>query len=162
MAEFRLERRLDEGEGGGTFGRLYDEEGTELCRIVERPWLDNQRKISCIPTGKYQLGFYQAGSKFYPKYRTKFANIGNDRGMIIINDVPGRSHILIHRGNFPTNSWGCLLTNLSVGRGDNGKLRGFASTQSYRRVYEIIADAVEESIHDNGESKVYLEVVNAF
>ena len=155
MTTFRLERRLDEGEGGGTFGRLYDEAGTELCRIVERPYLDNQKKISCFPVGKYKLGFYPAGKKFYPKYKEKFADVGNERGMIIINDVPGRTHLLIHRGNVPTNSWGCLLTNLSVGRGECGKLRGFASTKAYRKVYPIIANAVEDG-------DTYLEVVNAF
>ena len=82
----------------GLLARLYDGAETELCRIVERPWKDNQKKISCIPVGKYKLNFYPAGKKFYPKYKKLFAAEGNDRGMIIIEGVPGRTHILIHRG----------------------------------------------------------------
>ena len=150
---FTLERRLD--TGAGTFGRLFNESGDELIRIVERPWKENANKISCIPTGKYQLGFYPAGKKFYPRYRKMFAKQGNERGMIIIEDVPCRTHILIHKGNYPHNSWGCLLTNLSVGRNDNGELQGYRSADAYRKIYPIIADAIDEGY-------TYLEVVNKF
>ena len=152
MINLRLERRLDDGKG--TFGRLYTENDKEICRIVERPWLDNQKKISCIPTGRYKLGFYPAGKKFYPRYKKMFADVGNERGMIQILDVPGRTHILIHRGNYPTNSWGCLLTNTSVGRNDKGELQGYKSTDAYRAMYRLVATCMDED--------TYLEVVNKF
>ena len=150
---YLLIRKLD--DGAGTFGRLYNPQGDELCRIVERPWKNNERRISCIPTGKYKLGFYPAGKKFYPRYKKIFADVGNDRGMIIINDIPGRDHVLWHRGNYPENSWACLLLNMSVGRNDKGELQGYRSTDAYRKVYPIVADAIEKG-------DCYLEIVNKF
>ena len=84
---YLLLRKLDDGTG--TFGRLYNPQGDEICRIVERPWKDNIRRESCIPVGKYKMGFYPYGKKFYPRYKVQFKSIGNERGMIIINDIPG-------------------------------------------------------------------------
>ena len=153
MTTYKLLRKLDDTHG--TFGRLYDGAETELCRIVERPWKENQKKISCIPVGKYKLNFYPYGKKFYPKYKKLFAKQGNERGMIILEDVPGRTHILIHRGNYPTDSWGCLLVNKSVGRNDNGELQGYTSTAAYKEIYPVLAHSIEI-----GET--YLEIVNGW
>ena len=153
MTTFTLERRLDDGVG--TWGRLFNEAGTELCRIVERPWKNNERKVSCIPVGRYPLGFYPYGKKFYPRYRKIFADVGNEKGMIIINNIQGRDHVLIHKGNYPHNSWACLLTNMSVGRNDKGNLQGYQSAKAYRKIYPILREAIE-----SGDT--FLEVVNKF
>ena len=116
-----------------------------------------KRKSSCIPTGKYKLGFYPAGKKFYPNYKVKYADLGNERGMIQVLDVPGRTHILVHLGNWPKNSWGCLLTNTSVGRNEKtGLLQGYGSDDAYRKVYPIIATCMDD------EEGCYLEIVNKF
>ena len=65
--------------------------------------------------------------------------------MIQVMNVPGRTHILIHRGNYPRCSWGCLLTNLSVGRDTkSGKLMGYRSTDAYKKIYPIIADEMDK------------------
>ena len=151
---FKLERRLDDGYG--TFGRLFNPAGEEIGRIVEKPWRNNIKKDSCIPEGIYPLEYYPAGKRFYPKYRKIFAKQGNEKGMIQVMNVPGRTHILIHRGNYPRNSWGCLLTNLSVGRDKkSGKLMGYDSTVAYKRIYPLIAAEM-----DKGE--VRLQIVNRF
>ena len=72
------------------------------CHTLERPWLHNRRNESCIPEGVYQLrmrvspvvqritrGRYQEGWE--------------------ITDVPERTHIMVHPGNWVRNSDGCLL-----------------------------------------------------
>lgn len=81
----------------GTFGVLLDGD-MPLVLTLEDPWNNNQRNISCIPTGSY---------KATPHNGTKYKNTW------ILNDVPNRSAILIHVGNSILDTEGCIL----VGRG---------------------------------------------
>jgi hypothetical protein len=61
---------------------------------LELPWLNNQRRISCVPTGKYKCKKHRS-----PKFgRTLW-----------LQDVPNRSEILIHSGNYHTQTLGCIL-----------------------------------------------------
>lgn len=71
----------------GTFGKLRAEhEGRVFqCETLELPWRSNKRLLSCIPTGSYQADWSHSG-RFGKVYR--------------LRDVPGRSGILIHAGNF--------------------------------------------------------------
>lgn len=91
----------------GTFGRLHAEyiDGIFECETLELPWRDNRRSLSCIPTGTYQCDWSHSG-KFGKCYR--------------LRDVPGRSGILIHAGNYAgdrtlglkTNVEGCILLGM--------------------------------------------------
>lgn len=73
--------------------RMYFPEGTQgilewngnlVCSTIELPWLDNQRRISCIPEGEYILQ-----KRFSPKFQWH----------LHLQDVPGRYLILIHPAN---------------------------------------------------------------
>ena len=67
---------------------VYDEEtGEEVfkCRTLELAWLDNASNVSCIPEG-----YYDVVPRTSPKY-------GNH---LHISEVPNRSLILIHYGNY--------------------------------------------------------------
>lgn len=67
---------------------VYDEDsGKEVfkCRTLELPDLDNQRNISCIPEG-----FYDVVPRTSPKYSNH----------LHITNVEGRSLVLIHWGNY--------------------------------------------------------------
>lgn len=67
---------------------VYDEEtGNEVfkCRTLELLWKDNQRNVSCIPEG-----FYDVVARQSPKY-------GNH---LHVTEVPNRSLILLHFGNY--------------------------------------------------------------
>lgn len=68
----------------GTFGVIFFEDGFGL-HTLELPWEDNQRNISCIPCGIYTCEM--AGS---PRWGSVYH----------IRDVPERSHILFHPGNW--------------------------------------------------------------
>lgn len=61
---------------------------------LELPWRDNQNNISCIPDGVYELR-----KRYSKKYGHHFQ----------VMDVVGRSYILIHHGNYYTQTEGCLL-----------------------------------------------------
>jgi hypothetical protein len=64
------------------------------CNTLELPYVDNKRNISCIPTGEYWVRKRKS-----PKFGLCF----------IVEDVPNRKYILIHKGNFHTDIRGCIL-----------------------------------------------------
>ena len=67
----------------GTNGDLHID-GKMQCHTIELPWLNNQRGISCIPEGVYEL------QKNYS------AHLGNTLHVINVKD---RSEILVHAAN---------------------------------------------------------------
>lgn len=78
----------------GTFGvMLFD--GKPFAVTGERPWLDNKESVSCIPVGMYLCKRYESA-----KYPDTFE----------IMNVPKRTYVLFHKGNFPLkDSEGCIL-----------------------------------------------------
>jgi len=76
----------------GVFGTL-SVDGFE-CYTVERPWLDNKPRESCIPEGVYRLEFGMYNRGGYPAYE--------------IMNVPDRSLIKMHRGNNMSDVVGCV------------------------------------------------------
>lgn len=76
----------------GVFGELYVD-GQRLY-TVERPWLGNQRSVSCIP-----LGFYDCQPRRYHR--------GGYDAVEVCN-VPDRTHILFHRANTASDLAGCI------------------------------------------------------
>lgn len=61
---------------------------------LELPWRNNQRRISCIPTG-----IYKAKKHVSPRFGQS----------LWLQDVPNRSEILVHKGNYYTDILGCIL-----------------------------------------------------
>jgi hypothetical protein len=72
---------------------LLDED-LPFCVTLEREWLDNRRNISCIPEGTYICK-----RVISPKFGETFEVV----------DVPGRSHILFHKGNIKDDTHGCII-----------------------------------------------------
>jgi len=83
----------------GVFGNLSI--GEFNCYTVERPWLDNQPNVSCIPIGMYpvELGMYNKGG--YSAYE--------------IMGVKDRSLIKIHIANTMKDVVGCIGVGSSLG-----------------------------------------------
>lgn len=80
----------------GTFGIMIEEEVPRVpfCLSLELPWLNNEPSKSCIPKGEYLC------KKI----------ISPSRGEVYeVQNVPNRTHILIHKGNWTTDSLGCIL-----------------------------------------------------
>lgn len=99
--------------------RTYYEEGTNsalfyngqfLGFAIELPWLNNQRNVSCIPEGDYELK---------ARYSSKF---GHHLHIVGVNN---RSLILLHPANNAKRELrGCIapVTQLSgIGKGTNSK-----------------------------------------
>lgn len=70
-----------------------------LCHTLELPYIKNQKNISCIPCGIYPIKKIR-----HPKYEE----------CISILNVPNRSGILIHPGNYTRDTRGCILLGLDV------------------------------------------------
>ena len=83
----------------GTFG-LLQVDGFE-CWVVEKPWLDNRRGLSCIPCGTYPLhkDMHYGGDGV--------GGAARDYECYVVR-VPGRTHIPLHIGNFASHVQGCL------------------------------------------------------
>lgn len=88
-----------EDTGKETFGVLLIDGALE-CLTLERPYLDNRKNISCIPTGNYLCGRVDS-----PKFKNTFE----------VRDVPERSHILFHTGNTYDESLGCIILGSMAG-----------------------------------------------
>lgn len=78
-----------------TIGRLHIpfEDTQKTFATIERPWLDNKPNVSCIPEGVYNCEPF-SGNRF--------------KGVWILNDVPDRTYILIHAGNYAKDVQGCI------------------------------------------------------
>lgn len=87
-----------------TLGKLTvkDENEKEIfsCDTLELPWKENKNRISCIPEGSYKAIFRDFGN-----YANRSFHIQTLKG----EEVPGRTSILIHSGNFFTDTKGCIL-----------------------------------------------------
>lgn len=68
---------------------------------VERPWLNNLPGVSCIPPGEYEC-------------RPQRFNAGGYDAVEVCN-VPGRTHILFHRGNTMFDVKGCIAIGSRLG-----------------------------------------------
>ena len=95
-------RRSDQG----TEGLLVA--GDFNCRTLELPWRENQRQISCIPPGEYDVEI----------------RLSNKYGRVYwVRHVPNRTYILIHSGNyagdksqgFKSHVMGCILLGKKSG-----------------------------------------------
>ena len=77
----------------GTFGVLLNN-FTPIAITLEQPWKNNERNISCIPTGQY-LCKRIVSFKFGDTYE--------------VQAVDNRSNILFHKGNIVDDTSGCIL-----------------------------------------------------
>lgn len=72
-----------------------------MLYTVERPWLNNKRGESCIPDGTYKLALRESpvvNRTSWGKYKEGWE----------IQNVPDRTYIMIHPGNWPYNFQGCI------------------------------------------------------
>ena len=76
------------------------EYGIELKLFtLELPWKNNKQSVSCIPSGFYQC---------------KKINSPSLGECIEIENVTGRTHIRIHKGNYTFQIQGCILVGDSI------------------------------------------------
>jgi hypothetical protein len=64
----------------GTNGKI-ESEGKLICRTIELPWINNEKRISCIPEGKYFIK-----KRYSAKFKWHLEIVGvNNRTLILFN-----------------------------------------------------------------------------
>lgn len=116
-----------------TTGRLVALDGDKkLVEVVtiELPDNGNMKNVSCIPEGTYECERIISPSK---------------GECFHVNDVPGRSHILIHVGNYAAgkkvDTEGCILPGLYFyDINDDGFTDVVASTSAMKKLLKALPD----------------------
>lgn len=101
------------------------------CKSLELPWRDNQKYISRIP------------SNHYPVVKHTSPKFGRS---LWIQDVPDRSEILIHVGNFYEDILGCILVGEEFYDIDNN---GLLDVTNSRKTVDKILNIVTEPLYIN-------------
>lgn len=102
------------------------------CKTLERPWLDNAKNESCIPAGKYTV--VKRSSEKYPQH-------------FHILNVPARGFILIHNGNYTSQSKGCILVGSDhADINKDGMTDVINSKETLKTLYGMLPDKFELEI----------------
>ena len=88
-------------DGNATLGRL-ELPGGETFYTLERPWKGNRTNVSCIPEGVYDVDMRASGVV------SRTSGGEYNRGWEV-TDVPERTYIMFHPGNYAHNTEGCIL-----------------------------------------------------
>ncbi len=110
-----------------TQGVLIDDDGV-FATTIERPWLNNQNNISCVPAGIYECVRYHS-----PKH---------DMDVFMLTNVPGREVIEIHIANIPADLLGCI--GIGSGFGTIGNQRGVIGSAVAFHSFMMRMDGVDK------------------
>lgn len=142
MKLFRLKRTAELELA--TAGMLMAENSEILCRTLEPAKVarDGHHRI---PPGEYDLKIVSGltASRFNMPYHDIF---GKDfEGVIEIANVPGRSHILFHMGNWFDQTMGCVICGRNVVMTESRKsfeIPGGESRPGYWMAYRPMIEAI--------------------
>ncbi|MGA7236316.1 MAG: DUF5675 family protein [Bryobacteraceae bacterium] len=98
LPQYSLVRRPSTPDG--TLGIWFNRDGTELCKTIELPWLDNHPETSCIPAMVVRFERFIS-----PKHGQVW----------VATDVPDRSEIEVHNANLAKQLLGCIGVGNSFG-----------------------------------------------
>lgn len=134
-----LLERMGLGERS-TLGRLYDITAgrVPLCWTLE----DTRRHVkvpgeTCIPDGTYLVTLRTEGG-FHGRYLAAYPRA--HQGMLWVRDIPGYEWVLIHRGNTPADTEGCILVGSEPAM-NMGEFTVLRSAPAYEGLYARVVDA---------------------
>ena len=139
MHTFTLARRA--GDGASTRSDWLGEDGQVLCPCLER---GRNSEHPRIPPGRYPLVLRHAGG-LDARYRARFGIF--HKGIVEIEDVPGRAFIEFHIANTIEELLGCIApatAMIAPDRSGDGHWQAFASEAAYRRVYPVLVRAISD------------------
>ncbi len=120
-----------------TLGEMFFYKGLDKifeCKILELPDRDNKKRISRINSGTYHVVRRQS-----PKYGHHFH----------VLDVEGRTLILIHLGNYYTDTKGCLLAGSSFSDiNKDGHRDVVSSRNTMNKMLQAVPEEFELTIID--------------
>ena len=132
---------------GVFFTNTLEDTDRNLYQGMQEEWI-SERKVygsTAIPYGRYRITLKQQSPKYSKKKQYDFCKGYLPR----LQNVPCWSGVLIHIGNFPEDTEGCILV------GEN-KVKGGVvnSTKWFKELYNILKDA-----DDKGE-EIWITITN--
>ena len=121
----------------GTFSRVYVDDHFQCFGLEDPPQVKKIPGRTRIAAGFYRLGVHR--SERFGHYDQRFSPWHD--GMIRVRDVPEFEGVLIHCGNTPEDTRGCLLVGEER---DEGLMTIRASAAAYKALYRKIRDKVGE------------------
>lgn len=121
-----------------TIGELFD--GSETCATLELPKKDGMPG-SAIPAGNYAIvlgsspKFLKSTDPWVLQYASRMPHIVG---------IPNRSLIMIHWGNQPKDTDGCVLVGMMKDKGTPNFIDGS------RQAFEILFPKVERAVESEG------------
>lgn len=122
--------RLEQTERG-TLGQILVD-GKVVCYSLELPWKDNEVNVSCIPTGEYPCRL-----EYSPRYK---------RDLFEIKEVPGRSEVKFHKGNYLSDIRGCVLVGTEPGYDDEGNRAVWNSDKAFTRFMAAMSGKASDDV----------------
>ena len=99
-------------------------DGVEFCKTLELKWFYNKRSKSCIPEGTYTVV-------------KRLAHENRKYNHFHVTNVPDRSYILIHTGNYSSQILGCILVgDKHIDMNKDGLLDVANSTATLQKLYD--------------------------
>ena len=127
-----------------TDGLLFID-GKFECYTLEDTFREEKVKGETrIPNGTYKVELREVGG-FHSKYLAKYGDTFH-KGMLWIRNIPNFEYVLIHEGNDPSSTSGCLLLGSTA---DKDKAFIGGSSIAYSQAYKKIIKAFEnnEKVH---------------
>ena len=119
-----LSRSYNNTETLGTFMVMEGEKPLFKCKTIELPWFNNKNSFSCIPEGTYEVIKHTS-----PRHGKCFW----------VQNVKDRTEILIHKGNYTTDTLGCIIPGAGFDDINNdGSIDVFDSTKTMNSLLEIL------------------------
>jgi hypothetical protein len=129
--------RLDQNKKQ-SLGRLFIFDGLDIqyeCCTLELADNKNQRNISCIPTGNYDVK---------PRTSEKYGN------HYLVDNVENRDYILIHPANYYTQLKGCIAVGSDFyDINKDGECDITYSRRTVKEMLDVAPDGFDLTIIDN-------------
>ena len=131
--------------GNATLSAIYVD-GVFVCFGVEdEERAEKKAGETRVPNGEYYLTLRSEGG-FHNRYKVKFSDF--HLGMLAVHNKPNYvlenaglkfQYVLIHVGNYESNTEGCLLTNFGV---NAQSFEGSSSVAAYKVFYQKVAPRI--------------------
>lgn len=136
MADIILTRLEDNGKQ--TTGRLIVPDTDFACRSLELSWRDNEQNVSAIPPKPQEVKTYE--------WERLEKSPSFSHPHIWIKDIPNRSYVKIHRGNYASGEDRQILGCILVGDGltdinGDGQRDTTNSTQTLKKLLSKVGQS---------------------
>ena len=121
----------------GTFGKMFI--GDRVFYSVERPWLDNQPSVSCVPEGEYELQWLPTTTLVPAEFHEMTWYLDGETVSAAYHSHKPRTRCALHIANFPRNVRGCIGFGRQLGSDVwSGEQAVLASRHAMRDLIELL------------------------